>query len=235
MVDVLQVQSTITRMHVPAELTPSFEADLLVGAEYGTFDASGNTSSELSDEPISALLPVGNQGGIRYSGGREITRVVVLHMAAQHEEWPDSVDRTTAKVTYYGDARKERSDHTQTRGNKLLEVAFRNAATPQTRSAAPVFLVFRSSIVRRNVVFEGVAAPGHPATPAEEALTAVWADQSLRGAPNYKTIYTLLDIPVVSRTWLNHLLVGGVSTLCNDTPESWARWVRGDGYTALLR
>lgn len=217
------------------ESIPSIESDLHTGAEYGSYDLSGNPSSDLANEPINRLLGVGNQRGIRYRGSSNDTRVVALHMAAQHKEWPDHIDRSIAMLTYYGDARKEKSDHKQTPGNRLLEVAFRNAASLATRDTAPVFLVFRSNSVRRNVVFEGVAAPGHPTTPPEEALIAVWSDSSLRGDPNYKTVYTMLDIPVVSRAWLSHLLAGGVSTICADTPAAWARWVRGDGSPTLLQ
>ena len=68
--------------------------DLIKGAIY-----KGGVVNNLSSEPISKLLPVGNQSGIRFSGKIENPNVVVLYSTFKNPDWPDSIEDDL--VTYY--------------------------------------------------------------------------------------------------------------------------------------
>src|SRR2546429_8982108 len=96
-------------------------ADLRVGALYG-----GVTTGR-SIDPLSRLLKVGIQGGIRGLGSptTDRMRLVALYSTGTESEWPDSVDEQTGVLTYFGDNRKSGQEllETSLRGNLI----FRNA------------------------------------------------------------------------------------------------------------
>ncbi|HBX87739.1 MAG TPA: restriction endonuclease, partial [Marinilabiliaceae bacterium] len=82
------------------EFDDLYQADLIVDALY-----KGGSASNLSSEPISKLLPCGNQGGVRYSGSIDPFELVfvVLYSSLADPDWPDRIDFEAGQLTYFGD------------------------------------------------------------------------------------------------------------------------------------
>ena len=72
-----------------AQRTYSFadlpDADLVIDAIY-----QGGPKPNASADPLARLLPVGNQGGFRFAGGRQIPgcRLVVIFSNLAEPSWP---------------------------------------------------------------------------------------------------------------------------------------------------
>jgi len=84
----------------------------------------GGKRGNAADDPLAALLPVGNQGGFRYFGSptKGTVKLVVLYTSGQNVDWPDELDPATGTFTDYGDNRtpgRELHD-TQRRGNLIF-------------------------------------------------------------------------------------------------------------------
>lgn len=105
-------------------------ADLTVEQTY-----LGGGLGNAADDPLAKLLPVGNQGGFRYSGSpaKDAVRLVVLYTSGQNVDWPDELDPTTGTFTYYGDNR--------TPGRELHDTQRRSRRPrrPISRTAGPRF------------------------------------------------------------------------------------------------
>lgn len=137
--------------------------------------AAGNTS----DDPLSKLLPVGNQGGFRTHGRtvQDTVKLVVLYTSGAEPDWPDALDPYTGTFTYFGDNRSPGRDlhDTPKKGNLLLSRAFERAhARRAGRELVPPFLLFDKPGTGRDVRFHGLLAPGSDRISGEEDLIAVW-------------------------------------------------------------
>lgn len=197
----------------------------------------GGKRGTAADDPLAALLPVGNQGGFRYKGSptRGNVRLVVLYTSGQNVDWPDELDVSTGTFTYYGDNRdpgRELHD-TRRKGNLILRDAFANAAGgPVERALVPPFLLFeKASAAGRDVRFRGLMVPGSPLVLADEQLVAIWRNRSGQRFQNYRATFTVLDESRVSRTWINNVLAGRPDLVA---PTAWTRWVEGAAYDALV-
>lgn len=197
----------------------------------------GGTRGTVADDPLSVLLPVGNQGGFRYKGSaaRGNVRLVVLYTSGHNIDWPDELDVTTGTFTYYGDNRdpgRELHD-SQRKGNLILRDAFANAAGgSDERMLVPPFLLFeKASVEGRDVRFRGLMVPGSPLVLADEQLVAIWRNRSGQRFQNYRATFTVLDEGSISRTWIDHVLAGRPDV---GAPRSWMRWVDGGAYDALI-
>lgn len=197
----------------------------------------GGGRGNAADDPLAKLLPVGNQGGFRYSGSpdKNAVRLVVLYTSGQNVDWPDELDPTTGTFTYYGDNRTPGRElhHTQRRGNRILRDAFNAAAGgPEGRATVPPFLLFeRAAAAGRNIRFRGLLVPGSPLVLADEQLVSVWRSRDGDRFQNYRAIFTVLDVSAVTRRWLDNVLAGDVH---DGAPRAWTRWVAGGAYDALL-
>ena len=207
------------------------KADLVVDAVY---EGSG---SQLSGEPISKLLGTGNQGGFRPSGDGEDKKFIVLYTTGEDKDWPDQLDLTTGQFLYYGDNKKPGRDLRKTpRGwNKMLEHVFKLLhLNGQDRSRIPPFFVFTkypTPSSSRSVQFRGLAVPGFPKLPPTEDLVAIWKTLGDNRFQNYRATFTILDVPVITRAWLDNL-VEGVEVKKN-APDAWLKWVHTGQYSAL--
>lgn len=197
----------------------------------------GGTRGTVADDPLSVLLPVGNQGGFRYKGSpaRGNVRLVVLYTSGHNVDWPDELDVTTGTFTYYGDNRnpgRELHD-TQRQGNLIRRDAFANAAGgPDERALVPPFLLFeKASAQGRDVRFRGLMVPGSPLVLADEQLVAIWRNRSGQRFQNYRATFTVLDESVIDRLWIEQVLAGRPNV---GAPRAWVRWVAGGAYDALV-
>jgi hypothetical protein len=206
--------------------------DLVVDRVY-----RGGAAGNAGDDPLSRLLPVGNQGGFRFNGSPLLNSVklAVLYTSGAEPDWPDSLDPYAGVFTYYGDNRRPgRSlEDTPRRGNLLLSRVFEWAhGGPAERAKVPPFLLFDKPGGGRDVRFRGLLAPGSDRVSGEEDLVAVWRTTGSERFQNYRARFTVLNVPTVSRAWIGQLLVG--VPLGDECPPAWRTWVNSRTYVPLL-
>jgi hypothetical protein len=207
-------------------------ADLIVDAVY-----EGSGDGHLSGEPLSKLFPkIQNMGGFRVSGTKPDKNFVILFTTGEDRDWPDRVDHNTGQFTYYGDNKSPGHEiHTTPKGgNAVLRRVFEVLhSVPARREDIPPFFIFlKHSTVSssRAVQFKGIAVPGHPSLPATEDLVAVWKTTKGQRFQNYRAVFTILDVAVVSRSWVNSLRNGRV---LEGAPDAWSEWVATGKVRAL--
>lgn len=214
----------------------SFDAlqstDLIVEAVY-----AGGTRGTAADDPLSRLLPCGNQGGFRYAGSRttRALRMVVLYSSGSDPDWPDTLDRETGLFTYFGDNRAPgRALHdTPRHGNEILRWCFeRLHGSPTERVGIPPFFIFlKANPVRRDVRFLGLAVPGSGDIHLPDDLVAVWRTASDERFQNYRAMFTILDVATVPRSWIDDLANGEVLT--KSCPPAFRLWLEQGTYLPL--
>lgn len=215
----------------PVPFSSLADADLVLDCTY-----EGGARGNAGDDPLAALLPVGNQGGFRYAGSpkKDSVRLSVLYTSGAETDWPDWLDPTTGDFTYYGDNRRPGSLllRTPRGGNLLLQKTFdRSHRGPNARRVVPPYLLFGKSGNRRDVIFRGLLAPGSKRLSPEEELVAVWRTTSEHRFQNYRAHFTVLDVSTVTREWLVQILAG--DPLGSACPHGWRQWVDSRTFTPL--
>lgn len=206
------------------------DSNLIVDAVY-----EGETGGQLSGEALSKLLPgVGNLGGFRAAGKGKDKKFVVLYTSGEDKDWPDTLDLSTGQFVYYGDNKSPGHElhDTQPGGNAILRRVFELLHSSQ-RSLVPPFFVFRkypTPASARSVQFKGLAVPGFPGLPSTSDLVAVWKTTDGQRFQNYRAVFTILDVPVIPRSWLNAL---NESAGYGATPAAWRQWVETGKYLPL--
>ncbi|QIG49472.1 restriction endonuclease [Nordella sp. HKS 07] len=209
---------------IPYSALPN--ADLFVDAVY-----EGDAGGQLVGEALSRLLPgIGNRGGFRAAGRGERKSLVILYTSGEDPDWPDNLDTSTGKFSYFGDNKSPGHELHDTRrgGNMILRRAFDNLhGTPPDRASIPPFLVFQkyaTPISSRSVQFKGLAIPGFPGLTSNADLVAVWKTTEGKRFQNYQAVFTVLDVAVVPRAWLADVAAG--SPMSANAPGTWTEWVR---------
>jgi hypothetical protein len=209
-------------------------SDLHVDAVYeGEADSKG-----IAGEALGRLLPgIGNQGGFRASGTGENKKLVALYSSGEDGDWPDSLDLTTGLFTYYGDNKKPGHElhGTPRGGNRLLRNAFAALhASPSERNLIPPFFVFTkypTAVSARSFQFRGLAVPGFAGRTQTTDLVAVWKTTDGQRFQNYRAVFTILDVPKVTRAWIDDVDAGTPHTA--NAPAAWVEWVQKGIYRAL--
>lgn len=208
-------------------------SDLVIDAVY-----EGKPGGQLSGEALSHLLPgVGNQGGFRASGKGEDKKFVALFTSGEDRDWPDTLDPNTGQFVYFGDNKKPGQEihSTQRSGNLMLMRSFGLLhGQPPSRASIPPFFVFQkypTAVSTRSFQFRGLAVPGFLGLPSTSDLVAVWKSADGQRFQNYRSTFTILDVPVVKRSWINDLQSGKVFT--DNAPEAWAEFVQHGTYRPL--
>ena len=184
----------------------------------------------------STCSPCGNQGGFRFKNrpNDKNPLFVVIYSDLSDNEWPDVLDVELGQFTYYGDNKNPGSalHETQRGGNTiLLNVFDRLHGEPPNRAAIPPFFVFTKGLRGRDVVFRGLAVPGAPGLTSADDLVAIWRSRSGQRFQNYRATFTILDVPVVSRAWLDQVVSDKPAG--NDSPASWLKWRQRGVYRPL--
>ncbi len=185
-------------------------ADLIVDALY-----QRGTKGHAGDDPINLLLKCGNQGGFRYRGSisDDSLGFCVLYSDLTNNDWPDSLDFETGRFVYYGDNRQPGHELHKTKksGNLILKRVF-DALHESKRDLIPPFFVFtknkNSELSNNSVCFRGLAVPGAYNLAPTDDLVAIWKSKAGARFQNYKSIFTILDVSVLSRKWLDSLIAG---------------------------
>ncbi|MXY22221.1 MAG: restriction endonuclease [Dehalococcoidia bacterium] len=208
-------------------------ADLIVDAIY-----EGQEGGQLAGEPLSHLLAgIGNLGGFRSSGKGEDKNLVVLNSSGEDRDWPDTLDLSTGRFFYYGDNKRPGHDlHTTHKGgNRILRRVFDMLhGDPPIRNRIPPFLIFTKHSTRlsaRSFQFRGLAVPGYPNLPATEDLIAIWKTTDGNRFQNYLATFSILDVPRVTRAWLDDLRDGNQDS--RHRPLAWKDWVDTGSYAIL--
>ncbi|MEU7936645.1 restriction endonuclease [Microbispora bryophytorum] len=207
-------------------------ADLVLEAVY-----AGGITGNISDDPLARLLPgVGNQGGFRFNGSpaRQDVRFAVLYTTGAEPDWPDELDPQTGLFTYYGDNRQPgRELHdTPRRGNVLLRDCFAWSHGQERAKVPPFFLFEKVASSGRNVRFRGLLAPGGVALTSDDELQAIWRSTLGKRFQNYRSYFTVLDAPKISRAWITDLVAE--NPLSANCPAAWRQWVEARSYLPLL-
>ena len=204
--------------------------DLLVDAVY-----ESNGATNLSGDVLSKLMAVGAMGGIRkrQTYDRKKLAYVVLESTNKHADWLDYVDYESGIIQYYGDNREPgRAIHdTKQGGNVVLKEAFENLSTGK-RYDIPPFFYFESE-KGRNRRFVGLLVPGSDRIKQEDLLIAIWRMKNGERYQNYKAFFTILDVPQISRFWIDDLREGnGYNSPY--APAVWKQWVDTSTYKPLI-
>jgi hypothetical protein len=197
----------------------------------------GGTAGGTRDDPLSKLLPVGNQGGFRPAGSptKDLVKLAVLYTTGSEPDWPDALDPYTGTFTYYGDNRwpGRALEGTPNKGNLLLSRVFAWAhGAAAERTKVPPFLLFDKPGIGRDVRFRGLLAPGSDRLSGEEDLVAVWRTTKGMRFQNYRARFAVLDTPSVTRAWISQLMAG--QPLGSHCPAAWRAWVELGTYAPLL-
>jgi hypothetical protein len=204
-------------------------ADLHVDAVY----QSGRVGNA-GDDPFPRLLRVSNMGGFRYRGTLAALEMVVLTSTLSDPDWPDELDRETGVFTYYGDNKHPgRGLHATPRnGNELLRRIFAAAySEDEGRKRVPPIFVFANTGEWRDVMFLGVGVPGTSEQQVAEDLVAIWRTANGLRFQNYRARFTILDIPLVRRIWIEEVIAGSPQTA--HAPDAWREWVDKGRYRPL--
>lgn len=205
-------------------------ANLIIDSYY-----EGGSKGNAGDDPISKLLPCGNQGGFRTRRNKKGKHAfAILYSSLDEPDWSDTLDEETGIFVYFGDNRTpgHALHDTPRKGNELLRDCYNKlACQPPNRLGIPPFFIFTNGVKGRDVVFRGLAAPGSNLLNANEELVAIWKNKSGERFQNYRAVFTILDVPEVSRDWIQDLLEGNILT--NNTPNPWKKWVIDGIYSPL--
>lgn len=209
-------------------------SDLIVDAVY-----EGGASGNAADDPISKILQgVGNQGGFRAAGRGQDRTLVVLYTSGEDQDWPDTLDLSTGQFVYFGDNKTPGHElhDTGRGGNKILRRTFELMhAFPPMRVNIPPFLIFKKYPTpgsSRSVQFKGLAAPGFAGLPSTADLVAVWRTAEGQRFQNYRAVFTVLNTPVVARSWLQKLSDRNSDSFAS-APPAWQSWVKTGRAPAL--
>jgi hypothetical protein len=210
------------------------QTDLVVDAIYG-----GKRYGNAKDDPLPELLDVDNGAGFRHLGKRNsiaTLKLLVLKTNFKSAEWPDSIDRENGLFTYFGDQHSPGELHqTPRKGNVILRNLFDAAHSPIALENFPPILIFAGAGkgTHRDVRFLGLAVPGAEGFSADEDLIAVWRTtaDNIR-FQNYKAIFTILNVPVVTRAWIHDIQTGNALGSVH-APKPWLNWVKARHFDPL--
>lgn len=204
-------------------------ADLIIDAVY-----ESNGAKNLSGDVLSKLMQVGTQGGFRKRNidGEKKLAYVVLESTNKHSDWLDYIDTEAGIIRYYGDNREPgRALHDSNQGGNIVLKETFDLLSNGDREEIPPFFYFESE-KGRNRRFIGLLVPGSDRIKQEEFLVAIWRTKNGERYQNYKACFTILDVPQISRQWLDDLRKGkGLSS--KYAPKPWKKWVEKGSYTAL--
>ncbi len=216
--------------HAAVAFSELTESDLSVDATY-----QGKRTGNAGDDPLNSLLNVSLMGGFRYRGSLDALEMVVLTTTLNDPDWPDSLDRETGVLTYFGDNKKpgNKLHETPRHGNEILRRLFDKAhGGAAARATVPPIFVFASAGAWRDMIFLGLAVPGTADLRAAEDLVAVWKSSKGRRFQNYRARFTILDVATISRAWIRDIIAGKSQT--SNAPSPWTAWVASGEPRALM-
>ena len=202
------------------------EADLIIDAKY----LSGRTGN-LSDEVISKLMSVENQGGFRPRGRGEQKDFCVLVTSMEDRAWPDRIDKYSGKFIYYGDNKTPGSEIHDKEGNRILKHCFNQLHNGNFNNLFPFFIFKQLRNSYRDIQFLGLAVPGHPNISSKADLVAEWGIENNERFQNYKATFSILNTEKVSREWIQSLIDSNENIELR--PEAYNKFIKNKKYDLL--
>jgi hypothetical protein len=204
------------------------EADLKIDAIY-----EGGNQGNMQAEPLSKLLGVGNQGGIRFLGRGKHKKLVVLTSNQREIAWPDKFDPLSGELVYFGDNR-EPGEPLKKPGNRVLKTTFDSLAGGN-RQDIPIYFYFSKMSDGKgyDTKFKGLLVPGRTGD-YDDFFQGVWrtsADGQNR-FENFRALFTVLKVREITRAWLEDIKVGRAYESTH-APEPYKQWVANNKYSAL--
>ena len=207
--------------------------DLLVDHVYG-----GSRNGNASDDPLPELLGLDSGAGFRHLGKRpgiDTLKLLALKSNFNDPDWPDHLDTESGLFTYYGDNKAIRGIHdTPRQGNLILRNLFDARHSSISFQHFPVILLFGGTGQYRDLRFLGLAVPGAQNLGPDDDLVAIWRAKGPDNSrfQNYKSVFTILDVPVVTREWINDIKNGNAVSSAH-APKPWLEWLSGRKYSPL--
>jgi len=205
---------------------------LTTGAVY-----EGGNTGNISDDPLAKLLKGGNSGGFRYCGSVESLNYLIITINTDNRQWPDTMDPESGTIVCCGDNRSPGHGihDTPKHGNLILRNIFKNlhgSIDPRCH-VPPIFLFSKhpNKASPRSIRFLGLCAPGSPDLKPPNDLTRKQNRYKSKRFWNYRATFTLLDIPVIKRAWIDDL-----ETSRKDSPHRpivWKMWHKSGLYRPL--
>jgi hypothetical protein len=194
----------------------------------------GGIQGNTGDDPINHLVGGGNQGAFqvcRESSRENIEALCSIFGACRSGLAGRIASRNGGFHLLW---RQQKTGHelhgTQRGGNLILRNLFEDLHNQKRISVPPIF-VFTKGIKGRDVVFRGLAVPGSVGIPQTEDLVAIWKSRSGERFQNYRSVFTILDVPQISRSWINDIKRG--EPLSTSAPRIWVEWITGGVYKPL--
>jgi len=209
-------------------------SNLIAGAVY-----EGGNIGNISDDPLARLLKGGNAGAFRFCGAVAQPKYLMITISTDDPEWTDTLNPESGVITCFGDHREpgQSIHNTPKHGNLILRNLFKSLHSPkQPRGDIPPVFIFEKKPNKtspRSVRFVGLCAPGAPGIQQKKDLTRIHRQMDGRRFQNYRAMFTILDIPVVQRTWINDLEAG--ITHSPHRPIVWQMWQNSGLYRPLRR
>lgn len=207
-------------------------SNLIVNEIYKGGKASGKGS-----EVLHKLFPgISNSGGFRIKQGENPKRdyFCILYADNKHKEWINVFESSTGKFTYYGDNKDVNIpiENVSKKGISLLKRVNDHFKKENRKSIPPIF-VFVKGKVGWDIRFIGIAVPGFIEDQPTKFLEEVSYDEGEGQVANYKSIYTILDVRVISREWINDVMEGRAYE-SKHVPLNWKIWVDKGIYIPLI-
>lgn len=209
------------------------QCDLIVDQVYG-----GSRNGNASDDPLPKLLGVDNGAGFRHLGKRpsvETLKLLALKSNFNDPDWPDNLNTENGLFTYYGDNKSVGDIHdTPRQGNLILRNLFDARHSITEFDHFPVILLFGGTGEYRDVRFLGLAVPGAQTLGPDEDLVAIWRAKGIINErfQNYKSTFTVLDVPTIKRAWISDIKNGNAVTSPH-APKPWLDWIKSRTYKPL--
>lgn len=174
-------------------------------------------------------------GGFRYAGPLQKLKYIILYSSGENIDWPDLIDIQTGVYKYYEDNRKPGHEihDTKKKGNLILKNIF-DSLHNDRKDVPPIFIFEKhpNKESNRSVQFKGLCVPGSSNKISNEDLVAIWKTSSGERFQNYRVFFTILDIVVIKREWINDLISGNIET--ENTPKVYLSWLKKAKYTPLI-
>jgi hypothetical protein len=206
--------------------------DLIAGTVY-----EGGRVGNSSDDPLARILKGGNAGSFRYCGSVEDLNYLVIILSLDDPIWGDSLDLDSGTITCFGDNRLPGRSllDTPKNGNLILKALFGSLRSPKDprKAISPTFVFCKhpNQASPRSVRFVGIAAPGSPNILPEKSLKRVQRRINSQRLRNYQAVFTILDIPTISRVWIDDLEAGQKNS--KHRPIVWNMWQKSGLYRPL--
>lgn len=163
----------------------------------------GGKAPNMSAEVLNKLMLCSNSGGFRPVKDKNGKYAYcILYTTGEKVDWNDYLDAELGRFIYYGDNKREGNSihNTSRKGNEILRNYFGKLENNDRENIIPFFIF--QKVQGRDVRFLGLAVPGDNRLTKEEQLISVWSQKNGARYQNYKSVFSILDVPNIDRKWL---------------------------------